>query len=90
MPLTTCPDCKSEISDQAPACPKCGSPIAGKRTEQTTGLSILIVLAGMGISVGLMVEAISGDGQLDDGPWALCHPYGSCLRCRFPPKELKS
>ena len=26
MALVTCPDCKSEISDAAPACPKCGRP----------------------------------------------------------------
>lgn len=28
MPLIPCPDCKTEVSDKAPACPKCGSPIA--------------------------------------------------------------
>lgn len=26
MPLITCPDCKNEISDSAPVCPKCGRP----------------------------------------------------------------
>lgn len=26
MPLITCPDCTSEISDQARSCPKCGYP----------------------------------------------------------------
>ena len=28
MPLITCPDCKKEVSDRAPACPHCGAPIA--------------------------------------------------------------
>lgn len=28
MPLITCPDCSSQVSDAAPACPKCGRPIA--------------------------------------------------------------
>ncbi len=28
MPLIKCPDCESEVSDQAPACPRCGRPIA--------------------------------------------------------------
>jgi len=28
MPLVTCPDCGKQISDQAPACPNCGRPMA--------------------------------------------------------------
>ncbi|WP_291779172.1 hypothetical protein [Luteibacter sp.] len=28
MALINCPDCNSEVSDAAPACPKCGRPIA--------------------------------------------------------------
>ncbi len=28
MPLTTCPDCKRQVSTEAPACPGCGRPIA--------------------------------------------------------------
>lgn len=27
MPMTTCPDCKKEISDAAAACPGCGRPM---------------------------------------------------------------
>lgn len=30
MALIKCPDCGAEVSDQAPACPKCGAPIAMK------------------------------------------------------------
>lgn len=26
MPLITCPDCRQEVSDAAPACPQCGRP----------------------------------------------------------------
>jgi hypothetical protein len=26
MPLITCPDCHNQVSDAAPACPKCGRP----------------------------------------------------------------
>jgi len=35
MPLITCTDCGSEISDAAPACPKCGRPnsVAASTTE---------------------------------------------------------
>lgn len=28
MALIKCPDCKRDVSDQAPACPNCGRPIA--------------------------------------------------------------
>ena len=28
MPLIACPDCNSKVSDQAPACPTCGRPLA--------------------------------------------------------------
>lgn len=27
MALTTCPDCQVQISDAAPACPRCGRPM---------------------------------------------------------------
>lgn len=30
MPLTTCPDCRKEISTEAPACPGCGRPMAAR------------------------------------------------------------
>jgi DNA-directed RNA polymerase subunit RPC12/RpoP len=35
MGLTTCPDCKNEVSTNAVACPKCGSPIATKATDKS-------------------------------------------------------
>ncbi len=35
MPLITCPDCSSQVSDAAPACPKCGRPIAPMKIEAT-------------------------------------------------------
>jgi len=28
MALIACPDCSTQVSDRAPACPKCGAPIA--------------------------------------------------------------
>lgn len=30
MPLTECPDCGQTVSEDAPACPACGSPVAKK------------------------------------------------------------
>jgi len=31
MPLIECPECKAQVSDSAPTCPKCGYPIASAR-----------------------------------------------------------
>lgn len=37
MALISCPECNAEVSDQAPACPKCGHPIAEQPKKQFTG-----------------------------------------------------
>ena len=39
MALIDCPECRAEISDKAPQCPRCGVPIAGSQatTIQQTG-----------------------------------------------------
>jgi len=37
MALVTCPDCNSQISDAAPACPKCGRPAAAAHTSPARG-----------------------------------------------------
>ena len=34
MAMTKCPDCGSDVSDKAPACPKCGCPIAGPPSNE--------------------------------------------------------
>lgn len=53
MALVSCPDCRREMSDQAPACPGCGRPHdhrpasaqkAGKRSTPAETLLILVVL----------------------------------------------
>ena len=33
MALINCPECSTEVSDRAPTCPKCGSPIAIKEQQ---------------------------------------------------------
>lgn len=38
MALVTCPECKSQVSDQAPACPRCGLP-RGRHAGPTSGIS---------------------------------------------------
>src|ERR1700690_4250812 len=34
MALVACPECASQVSDQATACPKCGHPVAGPSVPQ--------------------------------------------------------
>jgi len=51
MSLINCPECKKEISNQAPTCPQCGCLIAGNKTESITGLSAIFVVVGMILSV---------------------------------------
>ncbi len=36
MPLMQCPDCSTQVSDQAQACPSCGYPIARKVSGDVT------------------------------------------------------
>lgn len=46
MALMQCPDCHKEVSDQAPACPHCGRPLAGtfeKKPAKHYGCGTLIV-----------------------------------------------
>ena len=62
MPLISCPTCQSSVSDLAQSCPKCGHPIAGKKTEATTGLSALAVIAGIILS-GLLAFKLTGSIQ---------------------------
>lgn len=34
MPLTTCPDCESDVSTEAPSCPSCGRPMREERGSE--------------------------------------------------------
>jgi len=38
MALINCPECNKEISDKAPACPGCGSPIAAAKESAGSGV----------------------------------------------------
>jgi hypothetical protein len=69
MALTTCPDCKAEVSDQATACVKCGRPITTPEREakkeasqQAVGqlITVLIVLVGLWWLVGKMTSCGQG------------------------------
>ena len=59
MKLIACPACQSSVSDVAPNCPKCGHPIAGNKTEATTGLSALAVILGI-ILTGILAFNLIG------------------------------
>jgi uncharacterized paraquat-inducible protein A len=39
--LITCPECNSEVSDKAPACPRCGNPVASGASAPTTSRPVV-------------------------------------------------
>ena len=55
MALIPCPECKTEISDTAPACPRCGHALRSPVTIQQTGrrykaaqlAGVILALAGV-------------------------------------------
>lgn len=44
MALTTCPDCGSEVSDQADACPKCGRALKSKQAVTLGTIATALVI----------------------------------------------
>ena len=54
MGLIKCPACGRRVSPAAAQCPECGHPIAGRKTESTTGLSALLVVGGLCLTCWLM------------------------------------
>jgi uncharacterized membrane protein YvbJ len=44
MALISCPDCNKEISENAPACPGCGAPIAGVKESAGSGVNNLATI----------------------------------------------
>lgn len=66
MALLKCPDCGSEISDQAPACLKCGRPTRAVREKKDPTLLLMmgVLLVGMGGCSALTSLSDTGDRQL--------------------------
>ena len=58
MSLIQCPACSSPVSPAAPTCPKCGHPVAGQKTEATTGKDAVIVVATLVISLLLLIGGL--------------------------------
>jgi len=72
MALVRCPDCRTEVSDQAEACRQCGRPIRSPKTSTRTprktspttwGCLILVVLAVIG---GIVTESNKPSGGSND------------------------
>jgi hypothetical protein len=76
MPLITCPDCGTEMSDAAPACPKCARP-AIRKTPESSHRTRNGCLA-----VGALIVVIILIGQAGDANRA-AHP-GSVARRDAP------
>ena len=54
MPLIPCPECRAEISDAAPTCPKCGNPMQSRVvTTQQTG-RIWKAAQGLGVVMAVL------------------------------------
>ena len=41
MAIIACPECTSEVSDKAPSCPKCGTPIAAAAEVRAVGTAVV-------------------------------------------------
>jgi hypothetical protein len=59
MSLIACPDCSTSVSDAAPACPKCGRPIAATTIEQTGKNVKGTQLLGAMLTIGGCVTTIA-------------------------------
>ena len=82
MALVTCPDCKREVSDQAPVCPGCGrpmkpvssSPPESDRDAVRRSVGRTMVAIGTICVLGGLVYAIAADGVI--GCFAMA--FGFC------------
>lgn len=60
MPLISCPDCGSQVSNQASACPKCARPIASPVATQSSGVDSS-GLYGFGFILAWIIYAVRAD-----------------------------
>jgi Flp pilus assembly protein TadB len=63
MSLIACPDCSTSVSDAAPACPKCGRPIAATTIEQTGKNVKGAQLLGAMLTIGGCVTTVANVGN---------------------------
>ncbi len=92
MPLIQCPDCSQQVSDQAPACLRCGRPLAhgpallqDTPVVRTVGAGVrykvigaLLTIAGMvaGMFIGAAFDHVLGVGLLFMLPGVALFLYG--------------
>jgi hypothetical protein len=55
MALVKCPDCGTECSDQANACPKCGRPLGGQKSLLTKSIGCGGFIYAMMLIIGLLL-----------------------------------
>lgn len=77
MAMIKCPECKSEISDKADACPKCGYNLAAKRKKKQQSLRSCGCLVVLGTLFCIMIATCS---QMGGG--------GDTASAESKPKEL--
>lgn len=53
MALINCPECNKEVSDRAPTCPGCGTPIATDKESAGSGVQQLTTTQGTSKSLKL-------------------------------------
>jgi len=63
MPLTTCPDCNRQVSDQAPTCPACGRVFKKQKQPPPSGEGCFLKTLNIGclivfIIIGLIIFII--------------------------------
>lgn len=60
MALISCPECSGNVSDAAPTCPHCGTPIsaANEPAQQTSALGQMDVVRGTGTVLILGLAAL--------------------------------
>ena len=76
MALVACPECGAEVSDAAPACVRCGRPLAGgpageprrvitsedSFATRSRGCADLLIFGGLALGILLLVFLIAGRG----------------------------
>jgi len=58
MPLTTCPDCNRQVSDQAPTCPACGRVFKKQKQPPQEGCFLQTLNIGCLVVLGIIVIII--------------------------------
>jgi hypothetical protein len=58
MSLVTCPDCQAQISTIAPACPRCGRPLATQRPIEVATKSPAARLGTLALATVLIVVVV--------------------------------